>query len=87
MASNPAYTAVNFFGARITHMPKLFTIKAKYVGARLGLMTRSVTFTTGGSLIFVLQADKISPKAQKGRDRFDISIPKTRIPLKIPGMV
>ena len=70
MASNPANTTVNFFGARITHMPKLFTIKTKYVKARLGLMTRSVTFTTGGSLIFVLQADKISPKTQKGRDRF-----------------
>ena len=33
-------------------------------------MTRSVTFTTGGSLIFVRLADKISPKTQKGRDRF-----------------
>ena len=86
MASNPANTTVNFFGARITHMPKLFTIKTKYVRVRLGLMTRSVIFTTGGSLIFVLQADKISPKTQKGGDRFRYLHTKNTIPLKIPSM-
>ena len=70
MASNPANTTVNLVGAGISHMPKLLTVKTKYVRARPRLMTRSVAFMTGGNLIFVLQANKVSPKTQKGRDRF-----------------
>ena len=51
-------------------MAKLFTIKTKYIMAHSTLMTRSVAFTPGGSLIFVLQANKVPPKAQKRRNRF-----------------
>ena len=51
-------------------MPKLFTIKTKYIRARASLMARSVQFTTGGILIFVLQVNKVSPKTQKRRDTF-----------------
>ena len=51
-------------------MPKLLTVKTKYIGARPSLITRPVAFTTGGNLTFVLHANKVSPKTQKGRDRF-----------------
>ena len=51
-------------------MLKLFAIKIKHIRARSGLITRSVPFMTGESLIFVLQANKVSPTTQKGRDRF-----------------
>ena len=50
-------------------MPKLFTIKTKYIRTHPSLMTRSNAFTKGKSLIFVPQ-EKIPPKTQKGRDRF-----------------
>ena len=40
------------------------------IRARPSLMTRSVAFTTDASMIFVLQANKVSPKTQKGRGRF-----------------
>ena len=62
--------AENFFRTGIGHMPKFFAIKAKYTRAHPSLMTRSIPFTTGGSLIFVLQANKVTPKEQKRRDRF-----------------
>ena len=46
-------------------MPKLFTTKAKYIRANTNLMTRSIAFMTGGSLIFVLLADNVTPKREK----------------------
>ena len=46
-------------------MPKFFTIKTKCVRAPPSLMNRSIAFTTGGSLVFVLQANYIPPKMQK----------------------
>ena len=60
-ASNAENTTVNFFRTGINHVPKFFTIKAKCIRSRPSLMTRSAAFTTDGSLIFVLQANKISP--------------------------
>lgn len=75
---------VNFVRTGIS--PSSSQLKQNILGHTLAWW--SIVLTTGGNLIFVLQADQAPPNTQKrGQILIRYLIPKTRIPLKIPGMV